>query len=171
MKHKAKLLSFLPVLIDNTRSERGYSSVGRLLTRLLHTLIGVYPLNSRFVNTAEWENEGEISGTIYLRANETTAFANDHNLQWGKFYEPEQVQVEWHGKDIQMDDTPLMYSPVPSDDEIAFALDILDQIATPLLDRVESLTSNASSWNGADRNDFCRLVMPALDIYPVIHFY
>lgn len=54
------MLELVNLLIDKTKSERGYSSAGRLLTRLLHTLSGVYPLNSRFVNTSEWESEGKL---------------------------------------------------------------------------------------------------------------
>lgn len=60
LKHKAIVLELVNLLIDKTKSERGYSSAGRLLTRLLHTLSGVYPLNSRFVNTSEWESEGKF---------------------------------------------------------------------------------------------------------------
>lgn len=69
MKHKALILELLHVLVDKTKSERGYSSAGRLLTRLLHTLSGVYPLNSRFVNTDEWDSEGKFEfflGSVLL---------------------------------------------------------------------------------------------------------
>jgi proteasome activator subunit 4 len=45
---------------------------------------------------------------------------------------------------------------VPSADEIAFVLEILDQIATPALDKVESLIETTANWDNIDRNDFCR---------------
>lgn len=47
---------------------------------------------------------------------------------------------------------------MPSDDEIAFALDILDQIAKPALDKVEELLRRTPTWDSIARNDFCRYV-------------
>jgi len=43
--------------VDRTKSERGYTGTGRLITRALHTLAGVYPLSGRFVNDSEWNDE------------------------------------------------------------------------------------------------------------------
>jgi hypothetical protein len=59
LKHRRQIISLLRLLIDKTKSERGYSATGRLLSRVLHTLAGIYPINSRFVNTDEWENPGK----------------------------------------------------------------------------------------------------------------
>jgi proteasome activator subunit 4 len=44
---------------------------------------------------------------------------------------------------------------VPTQDEIAFVLEILDQIAEPALDKVEALLAQ-STWDNIARNDFCR---------------
>jgi proteasome activator subunit 4 len=51
-------MGLLSLLADKTFSERGYSGTGRLIQRVLSTLVGVYPLNARFVNTDEWNSEG-----------------------------------------------------------------------------------------------------------------
>jgi proteasome activator subunit 4 len=53
---------------------------------------------------------------------------------------------------------------VPSTDEITFVLDILDQVATPALDKVESLLETTAKWDNIARNDFCRCghVIPSL---------
>ena len=58
LKHKAQILDLLSVLVEKTLSERGYSGTGDLLARILATLSGTYPLNSRFVNTDEWNSPG-----------------------------------------------------------------------------------------------------------------
>ncbi|KAF9459432.1 hypothetical protein BDZ94DRAFT_1312356 [Collybia nuda] len=126
LKYKQQIINLLTLLVDKTKGERGYTSTGRLVTRVLHTVAGVYPLNSRFVNTDEWEDPG---------------FDQDHNLQWGLLYEPEDVVIEWH---------------VPSSEEITFTLDILDKLCTPALDRVEALLENTATWDNVSRNDFCR---------------
>jgi proteasome activator subunit 4 len=51
-------MELLSLLADKTLNERGYSGTGRLINRVLSTLVGVYPLNARFVNTDEWNSEG-----------------------------------------------------------------------------------------------------------------
>lgn len=58
LKHKADIMELLSLLADKTFSERGYSGTGRLIQRVLNTLVGVYPLNARFVNTDVWNSEG-----------------------------------------------------------------------------------------------------------------
>lgn len=58
LKHKETILALLSLLIDKTKSERGYTGTGRLITRMLQTLASVHPLSSRFVNTAEWGDPG-----------------------------------------------------------------------------------------------------------------
>ncbi|KAI9462941.1 hypothetical protein F5148DRAFT_1212253 [Russula earlei] len=126
LKHKADIMELLSLLVDKTFSERGYSSTGRLIHRVLNTLVGVYPLNARFVNTDEWNSEG---------------FDRDHNSHWGRLHKAEDVKIEWH---------------VPSNEEISFALEILSHIVNPALDEVEALLSTSSSWDGVARNDFCR---------------
>ena len=51
------LLSFL---IDKTKAERGYSSTGTLLTRIIRSLSEIYTLNNRFVNSDEWDSPGKL---------------------------------------------------------------------------------------------------------------
>lgn len=66
LKHKAEIMKLLSLLADKTFSERGYSGTGRLIQRVLSTLVGVYPLNARFVNTDEWNSEGMYSDRLHL---------------------------------------------------------------------------------------------------------
>ncbi|KAF8922284.1 armadillo-type protein [Mucidula mucida] len=126
LKYKNQILHLLHILVEKSKSERGYSGTGRLIGRILHTLVGIYPINSRFVNSDEWASK---------------EFEQDHNLHWGRLYTAQDVTVEWH---------------VPSDSEIAFVLEILDELHTPLLNKVEELVTRTESWNSSDRNDFCR---------------
>ncbi len=56
LRYKPQILQLFALLVDKTKGERGYTGVGRLIMRALHTLVGTYPLNSRFINTAEWED-------------------------------------------------------------------------------------------------------------------
>ncbi|KAL0578024.1 Proteasome activator BLM10 [Marasmius crinis-equi] len=138
VKKKDQLIDLVLLLIDKTKSERGYSNTAQLITRILHTLVGVYPLNSRFVNNKEWTS---------------AELERDHNLQWGKFYKPEDVEIEWHG------------DAVPSEDEIQFVLDFLDRVASPTLSKIEQLLQDTSSWDNASRNDFCRYLQACRAIW------
>lgn len=52
----------------------------------------------------------------------------------------------------------LMIVLVPSPDEIAFVLEVLERIVSPLLLKLEVLLGNTSSWDNSARNDFCRCV-------------
>ncbi|KAH0590354.1 hypothetical protein H2248_000511 [Termitomyces sp. 'cryptogamus'] len=126
LKHKQQILNLLVLLIDKTKSERGYTSTGRLIMRTLHTLAETYPTNSRFVNADVWDDP---------------VFNKDHNIHWGRLYNPEDVVIEWH---------------VPNDDEVAFVLEILDHVFLPAIDKVENLLKTTSRWDNVDRNDFCR---------------
>lgn len=56
LRYKPRILQLFALLVDKTKGERGYTGVGRLIMRALHTLVGTYPLNSRFINTNEWED-------------------------------------------------------------------------------------------------------------------
>ena len=51
-------MELLSSLAEKTLNERGYSGTGRLINRVLSTLVGIYPLDARFVNTDEWNSEG-----------------------------------------------------------------------------------------------------------------
>lgn len=46
--------------------------------------------------------------------------------------------------------------PVPSFEEIAFAIEILDTVLSPAMDKVEALIESAPRWDSIERNDFCR---------------
>ncbi|KAF7310620.1 hypothetical protein HMN09_00604800 [Mycena chlorophos] len=110
LKYKDQILNLLSLLVDKTKGERGYSSTGRLLSRALH-VASVYPMNSRFLNTTEWDDP-----------------ATENAAHWGRFYEAKDVVIEWH---------------IPSPAEIEFALEIIDRVAGPALDKVEQLI-----WGG-----------------------
>ncbi|KAF9270517.1 hypothetical protein L218DRAFT_889040 [Marasmius fiardii PR-910] len=135
LKYQEQIIGLILLLIDKTKSERGYSSTGQLITRVLYTLVGVYPLDGRFVNGEEWSSND---------------LEKDHNLYWGKFYKPEDVKVKWH---------------VPSHEEIQFILDFLDRVASPSLAKIEQLLHDTSSWDNASRNDFCRYLQACRAIW------
>lgn len=126
LKYKTQILGLMSLLIDKCKSERGYSGTGRLINRIMYTMTSAYPIRARFLDADEWNNPD---------------VAQNHTAHWGRLYDPQDVKIEWH---------------VSSKDEVDFALEILDNIAGPALDKVESLTAIAGKWDDVARNDFCR---------------
>lgn len=45
---------------------------------------------------------------------------------------------------------------VPTSGDVDFILEILDNIGSPLLDKIEKLMESAGKWDNVARNDFCR---------------
>jgi hypothetical protein len=62
----------------------------------------------------------------------------------------------WVEKSFVQSEQRSYAAAVPSDEEISFILQILTNVVSPALDKVEALLPIASSWDGIARNDFCR---------------
>ncbi|KAF6766226.1 hypothetical protein DFP72DRAFT_838774 [Ephemerocybe angulata] len=77
-------------------------------------------------------------------------FMANHNLYWGKMYEPKDVVIDWH---------------VASNEDIDFILEILDRIEKPALDVIESLLDKTANWDNVSRNDFCRYLHAARSVW------
>ncbi|KAL7285729.1 hypothetical protein ACG7TL_000834 [Trametes sanguinea] len=135
LKYKDQLLGLMALLVEKTKSERGYTGTGRLINRVLHTAATIYTLNSRYVNPDEWDSP---------------EFNRNLTTQWGKMYDADEVQVVWH---------------VPNREEIEFVLEILDKIAAPALDKVEALLETVGKWDSVSRNDFCRYLHAARSVW------
>ncbi|PWN28316.1 hypothetical protein BDZ90DRAFT_250757 [Jaminaea rosea] len=130
LKHRIELLELLSLLVDRTRSERGYSLVARLVQRVIATLVGLYPIEWRPYNAEEWDDP-EVQKKAHMH--------------WGKLYEAKDVSLKWHQ---------------PSQEEIAFALEIVSTFVQPSLEELNSLQDVPQErrdkvWS----NDFCRKMM------------
>ncbi|KAI0757312.1 ARM repeat-containing protein [Daedaleopsis nitida] len=135
LKYKDQLLGLVSLLVEKTKSERGYTGTGRLINRILHSAATIYTVNSRYVNPAEWDSP---------------EFNRNLTLHWGKMLDPDDAEVTWH---------------VPSHDEIELVLEILDKIAAPALDKVEALLETSGKWDNVARNDFCRYLHAARSVW------
>ncbi|SJX61736.1 related to BLM10-proteasome activator subunit [Sporisorium reilianum f. sp. reilianum] len=129
LEYKDDLISVLQLITDNCKSERGYSFGAKLVQKVISSLTSVYPLEQRFVNQETWESE---------------AFARRSHLFWGTMYEEKAIKINWH---------------VPSEAEISMALELLDRIVVPALDKVEALQVEGLTRDKAWSNDFCRYLM------------
>lgn len=64
LKHKETVIQLLLLLLEKTKSERGYSGTAALVSRVLHTLTTVYPINNHFVDSDQWIDPGRNFGLV-----------------------------------------------------------------------------------------------------------
>ncbi|KAG8925927.1 hypothetical protein FRC02_009341, partial [Tulasnella sp. 418] len=127
LEYKDDIISLINTL-RHCKSERGYSGNGRMVSRILGTLVNTYSTETRPLNPTQWKDP-------YIE--------RKHHHSWGKQYgSSKEVDICWHQ---------------PSDDEIGFVLEIMEKIISPVLTDLESLVEvpldkRDSVW----RNDFCR---------------
>lgn len=100
LQYKDQIFELVTLLIDGTKSERGFTGTGRLITRLLHTVSAIYSTNNRLVNAAEWDSPGKQRRLIlfsHTHAFLAVDFNREHNIHWGRLYEAKDVKIDWHG--------------------------------------------------------------------------
>ncbi|EST07615.1 Protein of unknown function DUF3437 [Kalmanozyma brasiliensis GHG001] len=129
LEYKDDLISVLQLITEHCKSERGYSFGTKLVQKIISSLTSIYPREQRFVNQDTWESE---------------AFAKRSHLFWGKVYDEKSVKINWH---------------VPVEAEISMALELLDRVVVPALDKVEALQADGLTRDKAWSNDFCRYLM------------
>lgn len=125
LAYRKDLLNFIPILIEKTKNERAYTISGSFLRAIFEGLTSTYTLHRQSLNTDQWK----ASGTGVQRntpSSTDTTVANDRRLyrEWGKFYNAKEVKVDWH---------------CPTDEEIAFVLELLEKITGSSLSVLEKL--------------------------------
>ena len=65
-------------MVEHAKSERGYTTTGRILTVLLVSLTNVWAKDHRSVNADEWNSE---------------EWSKHHHEKWGRMYEVKDVKV------------------------------------------------------------------------------
>ncbi|KZT61232.1 hypothetical protein CALCODRAFT_447468 [Calocera cornea HHB12733] len=126
LKHKDEIIELLALLIEKTKSERGYTYTARIITKLMGAMTTMYPTEYNLVNPDELESDD---------------FQKRHNKYWGKRYLADEVKIQWH---------------VPSAEETAFTIDVLERLVKPLIDKLDALLAEGATRDSAWRNDFVR---------------
>ncbi|KAI8379085.1 uncharacterized protein BYT42DRAFT_495617 [Radiomyces spectabilis] len=131
LRYKKDILAALKEMVSKCRSRRGIMWTGKVLRNCLRTLLETYPMEFRSATPREWADK-EYMGQSYKT--------------WGKPGDPAALEIQWH---------------TPSDEEKAFASELLDTFLDPSLTRLQELmTDNAlqdkPSNAHALTNEFCR---------------
>lgn len=84
-------------MIEHCKSERGYTTTGRIVALVLVSLINVWAKDYRSVNADVWNNEGEQTRPSAGLGNADVSFSPEwqkhHHEQWGRLYEAKDVKV------------------------------------------------------------------------------
>ncbi|GAA5895195.1 proteasome activator BLM10 [Sporobolomyces salmoneus] len=129
LRYKNELKSLLLFLVEHSKSERSYTTSAKILALACNTLSNTWIRDYRSVNADEWNSE---------------TFKQRHHETWGRLYEAKQVKVEWH---------------VASQEEIDFTIELLREIVSPALDRLDELLDQVQGGQSKSQewtNDFCR---------------
>lgn len=127
LKYREGLLSLCGLLIERTRSVKGYTMSAGLVNRLITVLCTFYPSDWHCLNPDEW-NDPQV--------------ARNSHMHWGKLYEAREAQLRWH---------------IPDEEDVAFAIEVLQKLVEPRMNEFLELQSVAHElrdtvWS----NDFIR---------------
>lgn len=101
LPHEQALLSTMALLVEKCHTERGYMLTGKLIQRVLGSLINIYPAEQRCVPPEVW----------------ASAACREHPHRFfGQLYTASEVEVTWH---------------TPTSAEIDMALTVLEQVVEP----------------------------------------
>lgn len=111
---------------DKCLSERGYTYVGRMLQALLASLTSIWPREGRSASPADWASE---------------EYQKRPHMHWGEIHAAGDVTLSWH---------------TPTEEEVNFALEAMQAVAGPALERLEDLVREEKAVSKEWRNDFNR---------------
>jgi hypothetical protein len=115
LKYKSLLIDVLKISIEKCKSGRGYKWAGKLLSNIIISLCKIYPLEERNVKSETWYSE---------------EYQKTHYKSWGTVKNIDELDIKWH---------------VPSDEEINFAIELIDLFITPAQKELKELLTNELS--------------------------
>jgi len=118
LKYKSLLIDVLKLSFEKCKSGRGYKWAGKLLSNLILSLCKVYPLEERNVKSDVWF---------------TKEYQNNHYKSWGVVSDIDDLDIKWH---------------IPNDEEINFAIELIDLFAIPAQKNLKDLLNNELSKHG-----------------------
>lgn len=115
LKYKTLIIDILKISLEKCKSGRGYKWAGKLLSNVIQSLCKIYPLEERNVKSETWNSE---------------EYQKNHYKKWGVVTQFDEIDVKWH---------------VPNDDEINFAIELIDLFITPAQENLKKLLNNELS--------------------------
>ncbi|KAF9586315.1 hypothetical protein BGW38_007062 [Lunasporangiospora selenospora] len=112
LEHRKEVFDLVKHMIEKCHDHQGYRLTAKAITSMLQNLLFIYCLDIRSYDSSKWNDE---------------AFMSESHLHWGKLGEPGVDSIQWH---------------TPSNEEINFALDLIETILVPTMARARELMTN-----------------------------
>ncbi|KAF9979719.1 hypothetical protein BGZ75_009303 [Mortierella antarctica] len=128
MGHKQEIMSLTQLMMDKCQDRQGYKLAGKAVVSLLQNLLGVYLLDLRSHDPAQWNDE---------------AFMSESHKHWGTLKESGNDQLDWH---------------VPSQDEINFGIELVETFHLPAMKRARELMTSTMLEGKQLSIEFCKTI-------------
>ncbi|CAO3568761.1 unnamed protein product [Mortierella alpina] len=128
MGHKQDVMSLTQLMMDKCQDRQGYKLTGKTVVSLLQNLLGIYLLDLRSHDPAQWND---------------AAFMAESHKHWGTLKESGNDQFNWH---------------VPSQDEINFGIELVETFHLPAMRRARELMTSTMLEGKQLSIEFCKTI-------------
>ncbi|KAG0021330.1 hypothetical protein BGZ82_011351 [Podila clonocystis] len=112
--HRQEIISLVKLMVDKCQDRSGYKLTAKLLSNALKNLLLTYTLDLRSHHKEQWQDE---------------AFMAESHKHWGELSEPGTEELDWH---------------IPSQEEINFAIELIDLFHVTSMARLRDLMSSST---------------------------
>ncbi|KAK3822755.1 MAG: hypothetical protein J3Q66DRAFT_424160 [Benniella sp.] len=127
-EHRAEVISLTKLMIEKCQDRRGYKMAAKCMAAAVQNLVAIYLMDYRSHDPTQWNDE---------------AFMAESHLHWGVLREVGSDQMDWH---------------VPSQDEIDFALELIESFYVPSLSRARELMTCTMLEGKQLSIEFCKTI-------------
>ncbi|KAF9940539.1 hypothetical protein BGZ65_006679 [Modicella reniformis] len=127
-EHRAEIISLVKLMLEKCQERKGYKVAAKSMSSALKNMLTIYLKDYRSHDAAQWEDE---------------AFLAESHLHWGVLGEVGSDKLAWH---------------IPSQDEIGFALELIELFYEPSLTRARELMTCTTLEGKQLAIEFCKTI-------------
>ncbi|KAF9434968.1 hypothetical protein BGZ76_007123 [Entomortierella beljakovae] len=126
--HKEEIISLTKLMVEKCHDRRGYKLTAKIMVSALQNLTSIYTMDTRSHDPAKWNDE---------------AFMAESHLHWGELSEAGTEIITWH---------------TPSQEEINFAIQLIETFQIPALTRARELMSISTFESKQMSIELCKAI-------------
>ncbi|KAG0312267.1 hypothetical protein BGZ99_009606 [Dissophora globulifera] len=126
--HKAEIISITQLMMEKCHDRRGYKLASKTTASVLQNLLFTYIMDSRSHDPEQWKDE---------------AFMAESHLHWGGIAKSGTDKIDWHQ---------------PSQDEINFAIELIETFLVPTMARARELMTSTMLEGKQLSIELCKVI-------------
>ncbi|KAF9110857.1 hypothetical protein BGX27_005774 [Mortierella sp. AM989] len=126
--YRDQIISLTKLMVEKCHDRRGYKLTSKIMVSALQNLLATYPLDSKSHNPTQWNDE---------------AFMAESHMHWGEMFEAGSDAMNWH---------------IPSQEEINFAIELIDAFHVPALTRARELMASSTLESKQLSIELCKVI-------------